>query len=438
MLQKQDFNVVEAKDGQEGYEIVVRAANSNATSTKIDLVLSDVMMANLDGIELCRKIKETPSLELVPVILCTALHDHNDRISALEAGADDFMTKPVDVPQLLARIRVAERIQELLEAPFEIEGEEIFTSGRMGIALSTTGYDRAEDALRDATLALHRVKSGTAVRHQVFDPPMHRRAHARLELETDLRWAMERDEFRVFYQPIVSLDGGEIIGVEALLRWEHPRRGLLKPAEFLTVAEETGMIIPLGSWVLERACRHMQEWREGMAEDSPLSLSVNLSVKQVLWSEVAQHVGSVLKETGLEGRLLRLEMTERAIMDDADPMLKVLGDLKDLDVSLDIDDFGIGYSSLRYLHRFPIDSLKIDRSFIANLHERRESEEIVRTILALARNIGVRVVAEGVETADEMAILKEMNCDLAQGHLFSRPLSHEEIAPFLKKNRDRQ
>ena len=233
----------------------------------------------------------------------------------------------------------------------------------------------------------------------------------------------------------MSLEDGAIIGIEALLRWEHPRRGLLEPSEFLSVAEATGMIIPLGSWVLEHACRHMQEWRERIAPDSRLSLSVNLSVKQVLWSEITQHIRSVLEETGLEGRLLRLEMTESAIMDDADPMISVLADLKALDVSLDIDDFGVGYSSLRYLHRFPIDSLKIDRSFIANLHERRESEEIVRTIVALARNIGVSVVAEGVETAEEMALLKEMKCDFDQGHLFSEPLSHDQIAPLLEGHR---
>ena len=179
------------------------------------------------------------------------------------------------------------------------------------------------------------------------------------------------------------------------------------------------MIIPLGSWVLEHSCRQIREWHEGSSRESHLSLSVNLSGKQVLWEDAAQHVASVLEETGLDGRSLRLEMKEMAMMDDADPMLSVLAELKELEVSLDIDDFGVGYSSLRSLHRFPIDSLKIDRSFIANLHMRSESEEIVRTILALAQNIGVSVVAEGVETPDELAVLKKMKCGLAQGYLFS-------------------
>ena len=350
-------------------------------------------------------------------------------------SGDEFGVLLDDINDVSDAIRVSDRIQEQLASPFQCGSQEVFTSGRMGVALSTTGYERAEDALRDATLALHRVTSGTAVRHAVFDPVMQHRAHARLELETDLRWAMEREEFRVFYQPIVSLKSGEITDVEALLRWEHPRRGLLEPPEFLSVAEETGLIIPLGLWVLEHSCGQLRGWQEQISTESPLSLSVNLSGKQVLWEDMAQHVERVLEETGLDGRSLRLEMTETVMMDDADPMLSVLADLKKLNVSLDIDAFGIGYSSLRYLHQFPIDSLKIDRSFIANLHTSSESQEIVRTILALAQNIGVRVVAEGVETPDELDLLKELNCELAQGHLFSKPIRHEEITPLIGSHR---
>ncbi len=346
-------------------------------------------------------------------------------------SGDEFGILLDDISDVSDAIRVADRIEEQLASPFQCGSEEIFTSGRVGVALSTTGYERAEDALRDATLALHRVTSGTAVRHAVFDPVMQHRAHARLELETDLRWAMEREEFCVFYQPIVSLKDGAITGVEALLRWEHPRRGLLEPSAFLSVAEETGLIIPLGSWVLERSCGHLRAWQEQISQGSPVSLSVNLSGKQVLWQDMAQHVERVLAETGLDGRLLKLEMTETVMMDDADPMLSVLTALKKLNVGVDIDAFGIGYSSLRYLHQFPIDSLKIDRSFIEDLHTRSESQEIVRTMLALAKNIGVRVVAEGVETPDELDLLKQLNCELAQGHLFSKPVRHDEITPLI-------
>ena len=350
-------------------------------------------------------------------------------------SGDEFGVLLDDISDVSDAIRVADRIQEQLASPFQCGSEEIFTSGRIGVALSTTGYEQAEDALRDATLALHRVTSGTAVRHAVFDPVMQQRAHARLELETDLRWAMEREEFLVFYQPIVSLEGGAVTGVEALLRWEHPRRGLLEPSAFLSVAEETGLIIPLGSWVLEHSCGHLRGWQDQISRESPLSLSVNLSGKQILWQDMTQHVARVLEETGLDGRVLRLEMTETVMMDDADPLLDVLAALKKLNVSLDIDAFGVGYSSLRYLHQFPIDCLKIDRSFIANLHTRSESQEIVRTILALAKNIGVRVVAEGVETPDELDLLKELNCELAQGHLFSQPIRHDEITQLIGSHR---
>ena len=350
-------------------------------------------------------------------------------------GGDEFCILLDDISDISDALRVADRIQQHLSTPFQIGSEEVFTSGRIGIALSTTGYERAEDAVRDATLALRRVKSGTAVSHEVFDPVMHRRAHARMQLETDLRWALKREEFRVFYQPIVSLEDGAIVGVEALLRWEHPHRGLLAPSEFLSVTEETGMIIQVGSWVLEHSCRQVREWHERTSGELPVSLSVNLSGKQIAWSGVTGHVARVLKDTGLDGRWLRLEMTETVMMDDASPTLEVLSELKKLNVSLDIDDFGIGYSSLRYLHRFPIDCLKIDRSFVENVQKRPESEAIVRTIVALAENIGVTVVAEGVETTGELAFLKEVKCPLAQGHLFSRPLSHDEITPLIGSHR---
>jgi diguanylate cyclase (GGDEF)-like protein/PAS domain S-box-containing protein len=350
-------------------------------------------------------------------------------------SGDEFGVLLDDINDISDAVRVADRIQEQLASPFQCGHEEIFTSGRIGVALSTSGYEHAEDALRDATLALHRVTSGTAVRHAVFDPVMHHRAHERLQLETDLRWALERDEFHVFYQPIVSLEDGAITGVEALLRWEHPTRGLLGPSEFLSVAEETGLIVPLGLWVLEHSCGHLAGWQKRTSPEPPLSLSVNLSGKQVLWQDLAQHVGRVLEETGLDGQLLRLEMTETVVMDDADSMLEVLSALKELNVSLDIDAFGIGYSSLRYLHQFPIDSLKIDRSFIANLRTSDESQEIVGSILALAKNIGVRVVAEGVETRDELDLLKELSCELAQGHLFSKPIQHEEMAKLTGSHR---
>ena len=402
--------------------------NALGRSRRIDDYLFAVVVLNLDRFHL---VNDGLGHDLGGQLLIAVAERLKPCLRSVDAfgriSGDEFGILLDDLRDVSDALRVADRFERLLAAPFEFEGEEIFTSGRVGIALSATAYQRAEDALRDATLALRRVKSGTTHRHAVFDPVMHRRAHERIQLETDLRWAIQREEFRVFYQPIVSLEHGTISGVEALLRWMHPSRGLLEPSEFLSVAEETGMIVPLGAWVLEQSCRHMRAWQERTPQ-SPLSLSVNMSGKQVSWSDVTRHVRQVLDETGLDGRSLRLEVTETMMMDDADSTLAVLSELKKLEVGLDIDDFGVGYSSLRYLHRFPIDSLKIDRSFITDVDKRHESEEIVRTILLLAKNIGVRVVAEGVETADELALLKDMNCELAQGHLFSKALSHDEMA----------
>lgn len=375
--------------------------NALGRSSRIDDYLFAVMVLNLDRFHM---VNDGLGYEVGDQLLISVAERIKPCLRSADAFArisgDEFAILLDDLRDVSDALRVADRIEQRLAMAFEIEGKEVFASGRVGVALSATPYERAEDALRDATLALHRVKSGTTDRQAVFDPVMHRRAHERIRLETDLRWAMEREEFRVFYQPIVSLETGTISRVEALLRWVHPDRGLLEPAEFLPVAEETGMIVPLGAWVLEQSCRHMRGWQE-RAPELDLSLSVNMSGKQVSWSGVTQHVARVLDETGLDGRFLRLEVTETVMMDDADPTLGVLSELKKLDVALDIDDFGIGYSSLRYLHRFSIDSLKIDRSFITNVHKRREAEEIVRTILSLAKNIGVGVVAEGVETDDE-------------------------------------
>ena len=375
--------------------------NALGRSSRIDDYLFAVMVLNLDRFHM---VNDGLGYEVGDQLLISVAERIKPCLRSADAFArisgDEFAILLDDLRDVSDALRVADRIEQRLAMAFEIEGKEVFTSGRVGVALSATPYERAEDALRDATLALHRVKSGTTDRQAVFDPVMHRRAHERIRLKTDLRWAMEREEFRVFYPPIVSLETGTISRVEALLRWVHPDRGLLEPAEFLPVAEETGMIVPLGAWVLEQSCRHMRGWQE-RAPELDLSLSVNMSGKQVSWSGVTQHVARVLDETGLDGRFLRLEVTETVMMDDADPTLGVLSELKKLDVAPDIDDFGIGYSSLRYLHRFSIDSLKIDRSFITNVHKRREAEEIVRTILSLAKNIGVGVVAEGVETDDE-------------------------------------
>ncbi len=346
-------------------------------------------------------------------------------------SGDEFAILLDDIRDISDALRVANRIAEQLTGAFQIGDEQVFSSACVGIAFNTRDYSQAEELLRDATLALHRVKQEPDAKHEVFDEVMHQTANARLQLETDLQWALDRQEFRTHYQPIVSLTTGQITGVEALVRWDHPNRGLLTPPDFLSVAEETGLIVPLGWTVLRQACNQMRQWQEQCPTELPLTMSVNLSGKQLLHRNAVQEIESILQEAGLDPRYLRLEMTETVIMDDAKSTLRVLSELKELKVHLDIDDFGVGYSSLLYLHRFPIDSLKIDRSFVDSIDVRRESAEIVRIILALAKSIGVSVVAEGVETEKQLMLLKDMKCDYAQGYHLSKPVEHDKAAALI-------
>lgn len=349
-------------------------------------------------------------------------------------SGDEFGILLDDISDISDAVRVANRMEQHLSGAFQVGDEQVFSSGRVGIALSSSGYERSAELLRDAMLALRRVKQQPQATYAVFDLGMHERAKARLQLETDLRWAVEREEFRTVYQPILSIASGRIIGVEALVRWEHPSRGMLRPVDFLSVAEETGAIVPLGWWVLRQGCEQMRQWQQQFPTSPPLTLSVNLSGKQIMRRDVVREIDKILRETNFDPRDLRLEMTETVVMDDAESTLKILQELKQLDVKLDVDDFGIGYSSFRYLHRFPIDTLKIDRSFVGSIDTRRESAEIVRTILALAKNIGVSVVAEGVETAEQLAMLKDMECEYAQGYYFSEPVEHERATELIGKS----
>jgi EAL domain-containing protein (putative c-di-GMP-specific phosphodiesterase class I) len=261
---------------------------------------------------------------------------------------------------------------------------------------------------------------------------MHQNAVTLIRLETDLRWALERHEFRTFYQPIVALDTGRITGVEALVRWEHPSRGLLLPKDFLAVAEETGLIQEIGWWVLREACIQTCKWQSIESASPPLTLSVNLSRKQFTQGDAVKKISEILKETGLDAEHLMLEMTETAIMNDAEPALRMLSQLKALNVQLHMDDFGTGYASLSFLHRFPIDTLKIDQSFVVDMDTRPGASEIVRTIVALAKNLNMRVIAEGVEKKEQLIALKKLDCDLAQGNYFCQPLEPAAATAFLQ------
>jgi diguanylate cyclase (GGDEF)-like protein/PAS domain S-box-containing protein len=335
-------------------------------------------------------------------------------------GGDEFTILLEDLSGNEDAIEVARRVQEAVTQPFNIGGHEVFTTASIGIALSTTGYERAEDLLRDADTAMYRAKMQGKKRHVVFDKAMHDRAMELLQLETDLRRAIQRREFFLNYQPIVSLETGKVSSFEALVRWRHPERGLVMPGEFISVAEETGLIIPLGQWVLGEACRQMREWQKHYLIDKDVTMSVNLSSRQFSQADLIEQISSALRETGLPSSNLKLEITESMVMENFDTAIQMLTQLRNLGVGLSIDDFGTGYSSLSYLHRFPIDTLKIDRSFVTQMTDNTENAEIVRTIVTLARSLGMNVIAEGVETRAQLTQLRDLGCDFGQGYLFSK------------------
>jgi Amt family ammonium transporter len=343
-------------------------------------------------------------------------------------GGDEFALFLDDVRDLGDAIRVADRIQSELAQPFILGTQEVFVSASVGIALSSGQYEAAEDLLRDADLAMYRAKERGGARHEVFQTEMFRHAVALLQLETDLRHALDRGEFELHYQPIVTLSSGQVSAVEALVRWRHRDRGIVQPASFIPIAEQTGLIVPLGRWVLWEACRQASVWRD---RGRSVPVSVNLSGKQLLRPELVEEVADALAATGLDPRLLRIEITESAVVENAEDALRLFARLHELQVQIHMDDFGTGYSSLSYLHRFQVDTLKIDRSFIAAMGERAENTVIVRTIVTLARNLGIEVIAEGVETPEQLAQLRALGCEHAQGYYYSQPVPSEEAEALI-------
>jgi diguanylate cyclase (GGDEF)-like protein/PAS domain S-box-containing protein len=355
-------------------------------------------------------------------------------------GGDEFTILLEDIRGVSDATLVAERLIKEVIRPFDLSGHEIFVSTSIGISISTTGYENAADILRDADTAMYRAKTQGKARYEIFDPTMRDHAVARMQLETDLRRAVENREFRTFYQAIVSLTDWKIFGFEALVRWQHPTRGLVSPAEFIPLAEETGMILWLGRWVLQEACSQMALWKAQFQSSAPEIISVNLSARQFAQPDLVSQLAQVLKDTGLEARQLKLEMTESLVMQNVETASEMLKEMKALGVMLGIDDFGTGYSSLSYLSRFPIDTLKVDSSFVSRIGEDKENLEIVRTIITLAHNLRMDVIAEGVETAEQLSQLRDLGCEYGQGYYFSRPVSAEEanhlIADLLPPPRD--
>ena len=349
-------------------------------------------------------------------------------------GGDEFAVLLDDVSDVRDATRVAERILMELSTPFTVAGEEVFTTGSIGIALSSTGYERPEDILRDADTAMYRAKVGGRSRYEVFDRNMHATAVRTLQLETDLRRALERREFRVHYQPIISLANGHITGFEALLRWEHPRHGMISPMDFVPVAEETGLIVGIGWWVLEEACRQMQVWLQKFPDRAHMTMSVNMSTRQFMQADLLEQVDTVLSRTGLPPAALKLEITESAVVQHEEAVTTSMASLRARGIQLCIDDFGTGYSSLSYLHSFPVDVLKIDRSFVSQIGLACATPRLVETIVTLSRNLGMNSVAEGVETIEQLAFLREAGSEYAQGFLFSRACSPDQIEEMLERD----
>jgi diguanylate cyclase (GGDEF)-like protein/PAS domain S-box-containing protein len=336
-------------------------------------------------------------------------------------GGDEFTILVEDLTDEGEAVALAERIQREVSAAFNVGGREVFTTVSIGVAVGSGGYKDPEDILRDADTAMYRAKSLGKARHVVFDQSMHASAVNLLQIETDLRAALEKKQFFLLYQPIVSLDDFKLCGFEALLRWHHPERGLISPLDFVSIAEETGQIIAVGEWALHQACKQLRRWEREYGLPSPFFISVNLSCKQFNNPLMLEQVRGVLEKTGISPRQLKLEITESAVMDNMDSATEMLTQLRDLGVQLAIDDFGTGYSSLSYLHRFPINTLKIDRSFVTRMAENTENVEIVRSIVMLAQVLGMDVVAEGVETKEQLKILRDLKCEYGQGYYFSRP-----------------
>jgi diguanylate cyclase (GGDEF)-like protein/PAS domain S-box-containing protein len=347
-------------------------------------------------------------------------------------GGDEFTILLDGIKDYADAQRVAERVKEVLEQPFALSGRELFVTASIGIKYSGVTDEEPEDLLRDADTAMYSAKALGKAQYQEFDARMHSHAMTLLEIESDLRRAIDREEFEVNYQPIVSLDSGRISGFEALVRWRHPERGLIPPNDFIHIAEENGLIIQIGRWVLKQACLQMRRWHENLPSTRQMKISVNLSCKQFMQPTIVAQVLETLQETGLNASSLKLEITESVMMERGDYAMHVLEQLSEAGVELSLDDFGTGYSSLSYIQHFPVTALKIDQSFIRRIGG-EQNGEIVRAVIALARNLGLEVVAEGIETVLQLDLLKELGCGQGQGFYFSEAVGEASATELIRK-----
>jgi diguanylate cyclase (GGDEF)-like protein len=347
-------------------------------------------------------------------------------------GGDEFTILVEGDHEANETVKIAERIQKKLAEPFDLCGNEVYSSASIGILHASDKHLTSEELMRDADTAMYQAKRGGKARHEVFDADMHEAAKEILQLETDLRRAVEKDEFIVYYQPIFSLLDGKIEGFEALARWFHPTLGDISPTKFIALAEEIGLIDVLGEQILHKACGQMVSIKND--DDSPFLLSVNLSCKQFAHPALVKRIKRILEETRFPPTCLKLEITESVFFEHREAAVVMLGELRELGIEINIDDFGTGYSNLSYLRQLPITTLKIDRSFISPIEADGGNTEIIQTIITLARNLGLRVVAEGVENEMQIEQLKKLDCEGAQGYFFAEPMAFEKVRSFLNKN----
>jgi diguanylate cyclase (GGDEF)-like protein/PAS domain S-box-containing protein len=371
-------------------------------------------------------------------LLCSFANRIQDSLRDIDTlarlGGDEFIILLEDIEDSSYASKVAERLQQELKRPFIINGKEVFAPASFGAVLNTKAYDLADDIIRDADSAMYHAKETGRAQFKIFDRKLHEKVLHLLQRETDLRKAIHQDEFEIHYQPIVSLKTASIIGFEALLRWRHPQLGLIFPGSFVSIAEEAGLIIPITRIVVQRACRDLQSWQNQVSDLIKLSMNVNVSSKHFLQPSLLNDIEDILNQTGLPPNQLKIEITETVLMEDADETVRLAHRLKDYGLEIVIDDFGTGYSSLSYLQRLPIDTLKVDRSFVSRIQDQPDgNRNIVEAIISLAHRLGMIVVAEGVETPEQYAILLEMNCQLGQGNLFSKPLPKPEVDELIQK-----
>ncbi|MEM8641573.1 MAG: EAL domain-containing protein [Cyanobacteria bacterium P01_G01_bin.54] len=364
-------------------------------------------------------------------------------------GGDEFAVLVQDVTHPQQVLDLAQEMNHRLALPFHVEQYEIFINASIGVVFNREDlytqlnavptdpdtavfcYQDAEHLLRDADTAMYQAKAEGKGRYEVFNVQMHEQAIHLLQLENDLRRALDNQEFGLHYQPIVCLSTDKIVGFEALVRWNHPRQGLISPGVFIPAAEETGLILPLGEWILQTACQQLKQWNEAQVSEQPLSMSINFSVRQFTQTNILANIEQVLHQTQIQPQCLKLELTESVLIDQPESIMKLLAELKDMQLQLSLDDFGTGYSSLSYLHRFPMDILKIDKSFVGHLDAAPKNRKIIQTIVTLAHTLGMEAIAEGVETAAQLDCLRQLGCEYGQGFYFSPPVAAPAVESLL-------